>query len=219
MEHFTFDDCAAYHEGSSTLILGDLHFGRTHVPDGQSYPETAFRDLDARLRTLVERHDPSTLVLNGDVFDGMPFPPEALDLIEDLGDSLPSEDDLVLLLGNHEDMVGGYPAPYVNRYTTKTEYRIPETNLTVFHGHRTPTQTADVYVINHVHPVVQHNGERRRCYAFAEEAAYGSDILILPAFSPLVGGLDIDADVSSKGHTPLLADGDGLSVFDAIQFC
>ena len=214
---FTLDDRAVYFPGADLLVLGDLHLGRTTRDHSKgTYPVPEYDGIERRLHALVDRHDPETVVLNGDVFHGFPFPDEGLDLLDDVAGRVSK---LVVTWGNHEDKIPDFhedlPESVIHcpSYMTDTE---AGQDISVLHGHETPTGPADLFVIGHLHPVVPQASSKEPCYLYGENACYDTDVLILPAFSDLVGTVNVENPPSAAGHCPLVADGEPLTEYEIL---
>ncbi|WP_049903260.1 metallophosphoesterase family protein [Halococcus agarilyticus] len=180
-----FADRAVHLPESDTLVLADLHLGRgasanVEVP----LPET---DVPSRIGALCERFSPATVVLAGDVLHAFSHVPAAAREtfrevkagVEEAGARL------VITSGNHDTMLDGVwdgPAP--------AAFSAGET--TILHGHEPPEREAERYVVGHDHPKIAIEGDDWPCYLLGNGVYCGADVLVLPAFTRLAGGVAVN---------------------------
>lgn len=176
-------EAAVWHAPSRTLIVSDVHLGksaafRAHgvpVPDGDDA-----HDL-ASLARLVARESPSRLVIAGDLFHAPSgITPELRNL---LGDFLTEINiPLVLTIGNHDAKIPTLP-PGI---TAVPHFDLPGQGPRVIHD------PADVtpglfHIAGHLHPVVRIRDGRLtslRLPCFWRTA----NQLVLPSFGTFTGG-------------------------------
>lgn len=183
-----FEDCvlrdrALYVPNERTLVLADVHLGRDRASNVQ-LPLGERRDLLDRLEALLERFEPNEVVVAGDLlhsFDRLPRAVERnLHEIEALLDAAGAR--LVVTRGNHDSMLESV-------FESVAEYAVGD--VLVCHGHERPRNETDAagYVIGHVHPAITIEGRKRPCYL--RGPTEGREILVLPAFTRLAGGVDV----------------------------
>ena len=208
-------DRAAYLPGADALVLADLHLGKGEAA-AVELPLTG--RVVERLDALVERFEPRTVVLAGDVLHT--YSRVSGSVVESLDDvrARLSGVDLRLVAGNHDARLeslcddGGADgcgevgsAPRTDGPPVVDAHRLPDGTL-VCHGHEEPAESADRYVIGHDHPAIVIEGKRRPCYLYAEGVYRGGDVLALPAFNPLAKGTAVNRLGRHDPASPLLAD-------------
>ncbi|MFB6183454.1 MAG: metallophosphoesterase [Haloarculaceae archaeon] len=181
-----------------TLVVADLHLGR-EATMGVQVSTGGDEDVRDRLLALLDRFDPETVVLAGDVlhsFEEMPAGTERVvgtihDRILDGGARA------VVTPGNHDVALDAvWPGE------TTDAYRVGDT--VICHGHRTPDVDADRYVVGHDHPTLVVEGRKRPCY-LEGETVDGDALVMLPAFDRLTAGVPLDTVTTADLQSPLLA--------------
>ena len=195
----TYDDRAIV--VADTLVLADLHVGKgssnLELPIGDS------TDTIERLTGLLDRHDPSTVVVAGDLLHSFSTVPHTVeDTVESIRRRCREQGArLVVTPGNHDTMLDAvWTGP------TTDEYAVGDT--VVCHGHGAPTADADRYIVGHDHPIIEIEGQRQPCYLVAEDAYRGADIVMLPAFNRLLAGVEVKQMSATDFQSPLVTDTD-----------
>lgn len=196
----TFADRAVYLDGADAVVLADLHLGRGDA-SRVAAPIDASASIRQRVRTLLDRFAPETLVIAGDLlhsFDRLPA--AAADAIEKLwvecGDA---GVDARAVTGNHDSQLANcWPGSVVDAVTLAD-------GTVVCHGHTHPEQRGHRYIIGHAHPAITIEGAKRPCYLFGTDTYRGSELLLLPAFTTLAGGVDITTRQAADLHSPLVS--------------
>jgi putative SbcD/Mre11-related phosphoesterase len=194
---------AAYLPDADALALADLHVGRDAASD-VALPLGEREDLLDRTRALLDRFDPGTVVLAGDLLHVHGSVPDGAR--ETLGDITAAIRDgdaaLHVLRGNHDtmlDSLGLAPEDSVEL----------DDGTVVAHGHEEPPRGADRYVIGHQHPAVEIEGQRHPCFLHGPGQFDGSDVLVLPAFTRLAAGTPVNTLGDGAAVSPLLAEPSG----------
>ncbi|WP_435062928.1 metallophosphoesterase [Halobaculum sp. EA56] len=205
-------DRAAYLRDADALVLADLHVGRAEASNVE-YPLGEAADLTDRLTALLDRFDPGEAVFAGDVlhrFDRVSVAAERslsglVDACRDAG-ARP-----VLVRGNHDtSLSAAWDGPVHDAH--ELDVRVRGRPAVVRHGHEAPPgdEAAGLYVIGHDHPAIAIEGDRRPCYLYAERAYRGADLLMLPAFSRLAAGVEVNRLTASEFRSPFVVDADAL---------
>lgn len=210
-------DRAAYFAESDVLVLADLHVGRADASD-VDFPVGERAHLCDRLDALLEAFVPETVVFAGDVLQRFEYVPavarETLDaLVELIADA---DATLVATPGNHDPQLAGVlDAP------TPPSYCFDD--VLVCHGHDSPAVDAPgadapgLYVVGHDHPTIDIEGQRRPAYLYGPGAYRGGDVLMLPNFTELAAGVEVNGMWTSDFSSPLVTDANALRpvVYDA----
>jgi hypothetical protein len=201
-DSLAFDDRAVYLPAASTLVCADLHLGRAAASDVQS-DLGEHDDLTARFGRLLERFEPDEVVVAGDLLHSFASLPrgvtETLQRLE--RDARETGARMVVTPGNHDTMLSGlWSGP------TETEYRVGE--WVVCHGHEEPELDGERYLVGHDHPTLAVEGQRHPCYLYGEGAYRGSDVLMLPCFTQLAAGVEVNRMRAAEFQSPLVTDTD-----------
>ncbi len=199
-----FADRATYLPGADALVVADLHLGRG-VASRVEAPIGRGRELVDRLEGLLDRFEPGSVVVAGDLLHAFSWVPdgvaERVAALERAVEGTGSE--LVVTPGNHDVCLGrvyGGPAP--------AECRLDDGTV-VLHGHEPPESDADRYVIGHDHPALSVDGRKLPCLLYGP--GYGdSEVIVLPAFDRLAAGTTVNRLRGGEFLSPLVTDADGL---------
>lgn len=184
------------------LVLADLHVGMAgETAEG---PAGVRSTLVSRLRNLLEAVDVEEVVVAGDLLHRFSGVPTAVAETVDAIDRTVREGgaDMVVTPGNHDAMLAGIwdgPMP--------DEHRLGEGTV-VCHGHQAPAVDADSYLVGHDHPTLRVEGRKRPCHLVGEQDA--GEIVMLPAFGPLVPGVAVNRLRAASFQSPLITDTDAL---------
>jgi len=183
-----------------SLVVADLHLGQG-ATTALDFPVGDGTDTVDRLAALLSWADPAELVIAGDVLHSFSTVPgsvrDALDAVTDAATDAGAK--LVLLEGNHDTMLASAWDGQLG-----DSHRVGDT--LVCHGHETPDESANRYLIGHEHPVLDAAGRRRPCYLVGEAVLDGSDVVVLPAFSRLLRGVSINRLEADGFMSPLVGD-------------
>jgi len=199
-ETLTVADRAVYLADADAVVLADLHCGRGDA-SRVAAPIDAGESIRQRVRTLLDRFEPATVVFAGDLlhsFDRLPR--TAADAIEGLwADCVDAGVEVRAVAGNHDSRLADcWPASVAEAVTL-------DDGTVVCHGHTPPEQRGHRYVIGHAHPAITIEGVKRPCYLFGEDAYRGGALLVLPAFTTLAGGVDISDRQAGDLPSPLVS--------------
>ena len=224
-----FAERAVYLSDADALVVADLHVGRGEA-SAVSLPLGERADLTDRLGALLDRFDPETVVVAGDVvhtFDRVTDRARGtLNALRDRCEA--SGAALELVAGNHDAaLASAWDGPVReevvlggtdDRDTSGVGGDAPDMPRTVVcHGHEEPSAAADRYVIGHVHPTIEIEGDRRPCVLRGEGTYRGADLLLLPAFTRLAAGVPVNDAARTGLDSPLIDDAAALApiVYDA----
>lgn len=199
----TLRDRAALIE--DVLVIADLHVGY-NATSNVEFPVGEGSDMIERFDALCAAFDPREVVIAGDLlhsFRTLPGPVKGT--LEGL-QSVAAEYDasIVVTPGNHDTLLDA-----IWTGETVEEYRIGETIIT--HGHVKPEADADRYIVGHDHPTMSIEGTRQPCYLVGDGVYDGSDVCMLPAFTRLVRGVEINGMSTADFMSPLIADADSFA--------
>ncbi|UIP00699.1 metallophosphoesterase [Halobaculum sp. CBA1158] len=207
-----FGDRAVYLRGADALVIADLHVGRATASD-VAYPIDEAGDLAGRLRGLLDRFAPAEVAFAGDVlhrFDRVAVGDERalsrlVDACRDAGASV------ALVAGNHDTALSAVRDDPVTDAHALDAGR-DDGPIVVRHGHESPPadEDAGVYVVGHDHPTIDVEGRRRPCFLYGERAHGGADVLMLPPFSRVAPGVEVNEMRARDFDSPFVADPDAF---------
>ena len=207
-----FRDRAVYLRDADALVLADLHVGRAEASDVE-YPLGEANDLAGRLGALLDRFEPREVVLAGDVLHR--FDRVSLSVADSLAALVDACRDAgarpVVVRGNHDTVLAdAWDGPVHDAY--ELDLRVRGAPAVVRHGHEPPADDEDagLYVVGHDHPTIAIEGQRHPCYLYAERAYRGADVLMVPAFSRLAAGVEVNGMYARDFQSPFVTDANAL---------
>ncbi len=179
-----------------TAVVADLHLG---LENYLGAPRMQIGDIVERLRGVVEEYSVSRVVVAGDLkheFSGnLPY---EWDDVETLVRSVDVE--LVVVRGNHDNFL----AAILSKHGIELLESYEVHGWTIVHGHK-PCD-AERIVMGHEHPAVKvRYGGAMYSYPCFLWAKGRREVIVLPAFSPLVPGSDV---LSNDFLSPILREFD-----------
>lgn len=200
----TFEDRAVVL--SDTLVVADLHLGRAAASAVEA-PIDDGVDVRERIERLLAVHDPSTLVVAGDVLHAFDTVPRGV--AGTLGDLRRLADsagvDAVAVRGNHDTMLDSLWDGEI------TDAHWIDAGTVVVHGHERPDAAAEQYLLGHDHPTIEIEGRCRPCWLHGPGGPDGTEIVLLPAFNRFPAGVTINEMRGPDFQSPLVVDADALS--------
>ncbi|MFB6217951.1 MAG: metallophosphoesterase [Halobacteriaceae archaeon] len=186
---------------ADALVVADLHVGRAETSNVE-YPLGERADLRDRLGALLDEFDPGTVVVAGDLLHSFESVPRGVEetvadlrsLVADAGAAF------VVVEGNHDTMLDAVGVEAAR------EHRIGDT--VVCHGHEEPRSGAERYVVGHEHPAITMEGNRQPCFLVGSYR--GAEVIVLPAFSALAPGREVNGLYRGDTLSPLIEDIDGF---------
>jgi len=201
----TFGDRWVYLADPDVLVIADTHIGRGPTTN-VAFPLGERDRLVDRLRSLLDRHAPETVIVAGDLLDSFGSLPRGVDeTVASLVESAASAGvRFVVTPGNHDTMLDvvydGERSPAVSLAD----------GTVVAHGHEPPPIDGDRYVIGHDHPAITIGGHRYPCILVGPAGiAPDATVIVLPPFSPLPKGTTVNGRRTSEVD-PLVEDLDAF---------
>jgi hypothetical protein len=181
-------DHALWLERERALVVSDLHLGFEAAAQekGVSLPRFQKRVMAERLQRLLDRYSPDELVVAGDFKHEFS---RNLDQewreVKEVLTLIAAKARPVLVQGNHDNFLATITAPLGLRLPRKHVLG----DFTIAHGHE-DVAVDGTLVMGHEHPAVkirQFGG-----ILSAPAFVHMDDLVILPAFSPLALGVDVN---------------------------
>jgi uncharacterized protein len=184
---------ALVHMEMGWMAVADIHFGYEvrRRRAGALLPEWGMSQCEAALLELLHDHQPTRLILVGDVMDGGASAVETRALLERLEAEVP----LICVEGNHDRAGRRGGRAFVKSHQ--------EDEFLFEHGHLPLSAHAGVIITGHEHPSVKMRdgaGLGLRLPAFIQERTSSqTQRWILPAFSPWAAGSSYESSHERLG--------------------
>ena len=178
-------DHALYLGKSKTVVIADLHLGYEGAlhEEGVSIPRFQKGIMMDRIERIVEKYQPSRIVINGDFkHEFSKNLSQEWDDVNDVLNMLIDEVDVELVRGNHDN----YLLTILAKKGLDLKDRTESQGMKITHGHK-EVEWDGTLIIGHEHPSLQLRDEigasiKRPCFLISER------VIVLPAFSPLATG-------------------------------
>jgi DNA ligase-associated metallophosphoesterase len=201
-----------YWEEERSLILSDLHFGKTgHFRKaGIAVPQSVYREDLLRLLSLIQYFQPRQLLVVGDLFHSREN--KELDLFLRWRDDFPHLG-IRLVLGNHDILRADW---YMKAGIVVNEGVLRMGGFAFVHDIEDAAGDGGYYFSGHLHPGIRISGMGKQrlqfpCFYFGETYA------ILPAFGRFTGTVSIDPGVDSNVFAILPSGGEKRQAASILQ--
>lgn len=182
-------------KAEKTLVISDLHLGYEEmlINRGVLVPKAQLKEILQELEHLVEKVNPLQIVINGDLKHefGKVLGQEWKDTLTVMDWIQRQGIKLVVIKGTHDPVL----RPVLGKRGLQAVDSLCLGKFFIFHGDRKIKIPSDVerLIIGHEHPAVAlregRKTEKFKC--FLRGRWKGRELLVLPAFNPLVEGTDI----------------------------
>lgn len=202
-------------EPLDALVLSDLHIGIEAVEarSGTLIPAFQLEELLEEIEEMAEITGASRLIVTGDLKHS--FSGNSRREREELGRFLREMsmlfEEVSLVEGNHDNGLGYRIEEFTN---VSLEDSIVEEGFLFVHGHEEVRDLAalgaDVVVMGHEHPAVSLQddagvSEKLRCFLYGPMGD-GREVLVLPAFTKLASGTEVNEVPVHELLSPMLQD-------------
>ena len=184
---------AIYIRADDTLAISDLHLGYEAALQAEhvAMPRFQLEPMLERLEKLLARYNPERIIINGDMkHEFSKNKGQEWDEVETILDMLAYRE-VIIIRGNHDN--------YLQTILARRNIRmmdhitLPASQITFLHGHKN-VDSNGMKIYAHEHPVLRFRDEvgaqvTLPCFLYDEE----SQILVMPAFSPLASGTNVIA--------------------------
>lgn len=212
MDGIAFRDRAVYLDATETLVCSDLHLGR-QATSRVAAPLGESTDIVGRLAALIEQFGPRRVVFAGDILHSVSSLPSGVDrTVESLYETcLDGGSKPVAIEGNHDPLLAAVWPESVKQSVTLADGTV------ICHGHEEPDCRGNRYLIGHDHPAISIEGKRHPCLCVDPTGYHGTELLVLPAFTRLAGGVKLNRLRADALQSPLVDSVDSLQpyVWDA----
>ncbi len=207
---------ALYLKKLETLVIADLHLGFewAMAQEGIFIPTTQYQEIFKDLKHLLAEKQPKLLIINGDLKHefSKATSQEWREVIELLTYLDKNVEKTIVIRGNHDNFIRGFFKRYNNIEFTEPYLQIENYLLT--HGHKEiekeilENKKHDILIVAHEHPailLIDDLGAKIKARAFLHgKTKQGKEIIVLPAFSPLATGIEINLTSQEELLSPIL---------------
>ena len=212
MDDIAFRDRAVYLEATETLVVADLHFGRA-ATSAVDAPLDEAGDIHSRLAALVECFEPQQVVFAGDILHSFSTVPRGVEkAVADLSEQCRTAGcEPIAIAGNHDTQLESVWSGPVYDSVGLADGTV------ICHGHAEPDRRGERYLIGHDHPAISIEGKRHPCLCVDPTGYRGRELVVLPAFTRLAGGVELNRLRADALQSPLIGSVDSLQphVWDA----
>lgn len=203
---------AVYIPSIDSIVIAELHLGyeAAMAEQGLFLPKVQLKTEQKMLERMLETQKAKRVIVNGDfkhefTRGGYRENMEIEDMLDFLGERF---EEVTLVKGNHDNFLI-YPA---RRYGAELFEELEVGSYYFHHGHRVPRNfeeiAAENIVIAHEHPALAIYDEigakeKMPCFLFGKTRD-DRDLLVLPAFSPLSQGSEVNILPVGELLSPLL---------------
>ncbi len=200
---------ALYLPIEKAICIADIHLGYEEAlaeEIGMALPTTQLSEVERTFECLVDSCEADHLIINGDlkhVF-ARSTPQEWAEVPAFIEFALQKVEKITLVRGNHDTMLG--PLKRFSNVEVVAEYRLGD--IVLVHGHKDYIPSSErTIIIGHEHPVLVLGdtvGARVSVPTFLQGKIDGKNLIVMPAFSPLAGGTEINLACSEELLSPIL---------------
>ncbi|MEF8879888.1 MAG: metallophosphoesterase [Candidatus Thermoplasmatota archaeon] len=200
---FATRDYALHLPKKNVVIISDLHLGVEGVlrSEGVSLPQYQKKIILERLKKILKKYKPETLIVNGDFKHnfGKNLWQEWRE-VNEITDFLREQTEIILLRGNHDNFLKTIAVK--NDIPFKQKYQIE--NIVILHGHKEKNIEKDKRkIIAHEHPFIKIRDKvgatlSSPCFLASENT------VVMPAFSPVASGTNMITSEKKELLSPFL---------------
>jgi len=203
---------AVYIPEIDAIAIADLHLGYEGIAaeQGMLIPKVQFKKELRMLEGIIDRQEAARIIINGDLkheFSETSYHEfrEVSDLLEFLEKKF---EEVFVIKGNHDNFI----IRVTRRFNVKLHDEFRLGDFYFLHGHRIPGEFSSVkanhVIIAHEHPAIalfDEIGAKEKMDCFlAGKMNDGRKIVVLPAFSPLAYGSEVNLIPRSALLSPVL---------------
>ena len=202
-----FYENSLFIEEMKILVVADLHIGYEQSLESSGYfiPKSQYDKIKENLIKLIEKFKPEKLLINGDVKHefGSSLNQEWNETL-DLLDTLQGKVEIIVVRGNHDN----YLIPILKKRNIKFLNYLALGDYFFEHGHveyEIP-KNVKVIIVAHEHPavVIKERIGKYKFKCFLKGKYLDKTLIVLPAFSPIMPGTEINKVPQSELLSPIL---------------
>jgi len=182
---------AVYIRSDDALAIGDLHLGYEAALQAEhvAIPRFQLEPMLERLEKLLAKYNPERIIINGDMkHEFSRNKNQEWDEVETILDMLAYRE-VIVIRGNHDNFLQTILARRNIRIVDSMT--LPASQVTFLHGHK-KIGSEGMKIYSHEHPVLRLQDDvgaqvKLPCFLYDE----ASQIIVMPAFSPLASGTNV----------------------------
>lgn len=188
-----------YLREEETLVIADLHLGYEEelMSFGYLVPRFQYKEIIEHMEKILSEVDAKKVVIDGDLkheFGRISEQEwsEVLNFLDFLSEKV---DDIVLVRGNHDSIIG--PIAKKRKVKVDEKYFIEESGIYITHGHSIPSdkdlEEAKIIIIAHDHPAISLREEIRveKVKCFLKGIWHDRILIQMPSMNFVTEGTDI----------------------------
>jgi putative SbcD/Mre11-related phosphoesterase len=214
---------ALYIKQLRAVVIADLHLGFEGIAAEQGIfmPKIQFKKELEVVKKIAKKHpEAEKIIINGDLkheFSETTYHEfaEVKEMLKFLSSTFK---EIIFVKGNHDNFI----ARVTSRFSIPVHEVVALENFLFFHGHKmskeTSTRKEGFVVIAHEHPALAlydevGGREKLKCFLYGFDENLKKNIIVLPAFSYLAQGSDVNIVPKGELLSPLfkIVDVDGLN--------
>lgn len=198
---------AVYFPGLDLIAVADLHLGleASMTSRGNYIPEFQLEQVLEELEEIRDSTECDRILINGDLKNQYSTSYSEKSEIDNLLDFLTENfEDVIIIKGNHDTFIESL----LEEHDLRPLEQYEEDGVFFTHGHERPEQDWSTIVIGHEHPALaleDEIGVTEKVDALLHLDSE-KEIFVLPAYSPISNGSEINRMSSSELLSPILKD-------------
>ncbi len=215
-----------YDPETDSVIIADLHLGLESLmaQTGFLMPKFQLKEVKKEIEKIINKKEPEKLVICGDIKHEFSKTTkgereEIQEFIEYLSDLV---EKILLVKGNHDNYLI-YATEKYNNVELEDQFTMKNTTFT--HGHqeqqKIDTHESKYLIIGHEHPALSLTDkvgikEKIPCFLYGETNEENQKIIVIPAFSKLAEGSQVNLIREKDLLSPVLKNRTNLKSLKAI---
>lgn len=197
---------AVYFPGIDLIALSDLHLGleASMTSKGHYIPEFQLDELKEEISLLKNETGSDRILINGDLKNQYSTTYSEKKEVSELLDFLTEEfEDVIIIKGNHDTFL----EETVEDKGLRTLESYKEDEILFVHGHEEIEESFESLVIGHEHPALaltDEVGVTEKVPCLLHGDTEKGEIFVLPAFSKISNGSEVNRMESSELLSPIL---------------
>ncbi len=200
-----------YLESYNALLIADLHIGYEEalIEQGIHLPFSQYRKMKSMINELINELNPEVVIMVGDVKHefGTATRQEWIEVLDLLRFLKKNVKEVHVVRGNHDNFL----IPILRKEGVPLHDPIMQLeNITLLHGHKEiPLEEIEgsIVIMGHEHPAIalrDELGVKHKFKCFLHGNFKGKEIIVLPSFSPLMPGTEVNTTPHSRFLSPIL---------------
>ena len=208
---------ALYHPNLDLVVVSDVHLGLegSMTSKGSYVPKFQLEEMKKELEEIIEETGAKRILVNGDLKNEFSTSYTEKQEIDEFLDFLSENfEGVILIKGNHDTILDNT----AEKQGLELKESFKDDGYLFAHGHEEVEEEFDVLIIGHEHPALSLTDdvgvkEKIPCLLYGEIS--GGKLIVMPAYSKIANGSDINAMPRQQLLSPILRD-NGVSGLMAV---